>query len=110
GVIPSTTFIVRLENALAKKGIRIIITGQIASDFTATERKKIIGYKSSTGKVLLCIKYLLLFLIFRPHSLRKIFRFKLSKYRSIRKKINNFAKISPIIWHQPDIFHLQWAS
>lgn len=109
GVIPSTTFIERLILQLAENGVEIILHGLEKEKIKYPVKKiKVIGYKGSFSKVYVAIKYFLLIFFSNPKILPQLRKTYLQS--PTKQTFSNwFVKVAPIIWHQPDIFHLQWA-
>jgi colanic acid/amylovoran biosynthesis glycosyltransferase len=107
GVVPSSTFIERLIHGLAKKGLQIYLFG--------VQRRKPTLYnnvfhftitKKRVSRLLQFIKYSLL-LSFSCYKDKK----KLDVIISAQNKNARQLKIKyyPVLYHRPDIFHLQWA-
>lgn len=109
GSIPSTTFIERLIVGLAERGIEIILHGQKnESVLYNSEKIRVIGYSGPFSKLWLFISYFLAFLIIKPQGLKQLINI-FRETNSSRSFVNYFIRTAPIIWHEPDIFHLQWA-
>ncbi len=107
GVVPSSTFIERLIQGLAKKGLHIFLFGvqrkqptsiKNVFHFTCTKRK--------FCRLLQLFKYSFLLTFFRIKDKRKLDNYIGSQNRNSRQlKI----KYYPVLYRRPDIFHLQWA-
>ena len=69
---------------------------------------KVIGYRNKISKIWLMFKYIILFALTQPIGLSRLI--KCYSNQGLNPSfINWFARVAPIIWHKPDIFHLQWA-
>ncbi len=109
GHIPSSTFIERLINGIASDKIKVLIHGQIIKNIKYNSSNiKVIGYSDFLSKISISLKYGLLLLFLRPYEFFKTAKVCFEK-GNIRLFFHNWAKISPIIWCRPDIFHIQWA-
>ncbi|WP_432671694.1 glycosyltransferase family 4 protein [Flavobacterium sp. SM2513] len=108
GEIPSTTFVERLIVGLAQEGHSILLFGK---------RKKKIAYnngcvyqvsfkESKLSKLLFLAKYTFLLFFFRKRDKKELDAFILAHFKNQR-----VAKIKcyPVLWHKPDVFHVQWA-
>jgi colanic acid/amylovoran biosynthesis glycosyltransferase len=107
GIIPSTTFIERLISGLSKKGINIYLFGIQKSEISSRKKVHIIGYR--TGKLSkLC--YFLYFGCCLYLWKRKTKR-QLDSYLKAHQRfdLNTRLKCYPVLWHRPDMFHVQWA-
>ena len=109
GSIPSTVFIERLVEALAEKGLEVILHGRISArpDYS-TKRIKVIGYRSRFDEAFVAARYLLLFMLLRPQAYATLRRCYTTTSRS-KSFWRWFLEVGPILWHQPDVFHLQWT-
>lgn len=108
GEIPSTTFIERLIVGLAEGEIEVLLHGKKNKTVHYDSNKvKVIGFGNSLSKLFLAVKYFLLFVLVKPDSLLKLKKHYPQKTN--KSFINWFVINAPIVWHKPDIFHLQWA-
>ena len=109
GSIPSTTFIERLIVGLAESGIEVLLHGKINKTVSYDAKNiKIIGYRGKWDKFRVATKYATLFAFTNPRRLIKLVKsFPRGNYENAFT--NWFVIAAPIVWHQPDIFHLQWA-
>ncbi len=109
GTIPSTTFIERLVLGLAEEGVEIILHGKIIGEVRYQSKNvKKVGYAGGLHRIWLAFKFGSLFSLTRPGALIKLIK---CYPRSIFSGsfLNWFVRTGPIVWHKPDIFHLQWA-
>lgn len=108
GEIPSTTFIERLIRGLSDQGYQVLLFGYL---------KKKIRYNNSNifvaaytdnriQKLFHLFKYSLLLSLFKREAKKKLDDLILKKEKN---KTLLKIKYYPILWHQPDVFHLQWA-
>jgi len=107
GVVPSTTFIERLIIGLSKKSFKVFVFGYYKRKIKYDSSISIIAYKDNKiQKTYHFIKYSLLLFFFKNKDKTKLDAI----LRSNRKNIL-LAKVKcyPVLWHQPDIFHVQWA-
>jgi len=107
GEIPSTTFIERLISGLSKKGHFIVLFGSLKTSVSYNNNVLIKGYKN--GKILKLIylvKYTMLLFFFRYNEKKKLD--KILRLES-KNSLNNKVKCYPVLWHKPDVFHVQWA-
>jgi glycosyltransferase involved in cell wall biosynthesis len=107
GIVPSSTFIERLIQGLAKKGLHIYLFGVQRGKPTSFENVyHFTCTKKRFSRFLQLIKYSFLLTFFRSKDKRKLDAFIKSQNRNTRQlKI----KYYPVLYHRPDIFHLQWA-
>ncbi|MGJ8593514.1 MAG: glycosyltransferase family 4 protein [Aquaticitalea sp.] len=107
GEVPSETFIERLIDGLAKNGCIIYLFGV---------QKKRVAYSSNIllstythnrlTKFLHLIKYNVLLTLFRKNDKKKLDGILKSNSKN---RLYSKVKYYPVLWHKPDIFHLQWA-
>ncbi len=107
GVVPSSTFIERLIQGLAKKGLHIYLFGVQSKQPTSI--KNVFYFtctKKKLSRLLQLIKYSFLLTLFNKKGKRKLDKFIGSQDKNARQlKI----KYYPVLYRRPDIFHLQWA-
>ena len=108
GAIPSTTFIERLISGLAfNNTTEVLLFGSINKRVEYQGQVIRIGFrKTKWSKLLHFLKYNLLLKLFKNESRRKLDQILKSENR-----YNHFNRLKfyPVLWHQPDVFHLQWA-
>ncbi|VXC31580.1 conserved hypothetical protein [Flavobacterium sp. 9AF] len=106
GEIPSTTFIERLIMGLAESNNKIYLFGKQNKKIDYPKKVKLITYSNKISKAILLFKYTVLVTIFKNKDKKKLDQYIQLQPNNIRiKKI----KYYPVLWHSPDIFHLQWA-
>jgi len=106
GLVPSATFIERLIKGLANKGLHIYLFGVQKGKPTSLENVFYFTYTKKFSKLIHLIKYSLLLSLFKMKEKRKLDNIIASKNKNSRQlKI----KYDPVLYHRPDIFHLQWA-
>lgn len=106
GEIPPPTFIDRLINGLAEQNTEILLTGHLRKKVLyASTNIKIVGYSGRISKLWILLKYTFLLLLYKPKAKKK-----LDEWIHQNATNANLAKIRyyPILYFQPDIFHLQW--
>lgn len=107
GDIPSTTFIERLIKGISDSGSQVLLFGLIKQKTTYGNQVQVFGYKNTKGsKLWMLISYSCLLFLFKPAQKKRL--------DTILKKANKnsfYSKVKcyPVLWHQPDIFHVQWA-
>ena len=106
GVIPSTTFIERLIHELSKNDVRVYLFGQKTKPVKKSKNIYYITYSNRVHKFLLFLKYTLLLLVFKAKEKKKLDKIIRSKKKNLR---HLKTKYYPVLYHHPDIFHLQWA-
>lgn len=108
GDIPSTTFIERLIRGLSERDLQIILFGFLkTSNYNYNNSVSLVAYQNTRfHKALHLIKYTILLFLFKNRDKRKLDSILSSKSQnSLRDRV----KYYPVLWHKPNIFHLQWA-
>lgn len=104
GVVPNPTFIERLIIGIAENGVKVYLFGQLEKNMSYSDKNiRLIVYKSRFGKVFNAVTALFGLIFFRPKELIKYFQLRKSL------GIQFWLKEFPVLWHKPDIFHVQWA-
>ncbi|MFM7896818.1 MAG: glycosyltransferase family 4 protein, partial [Flavobacterium sp.] len=107
GEIPSTTFIERLIIGLSKKGCEVYLFGYLKSAKVYSNTIHVHGYNDNRIlKFYLLLKYSILLFLFKRKEKQKLEAIIRLRYKN--KPITKI-KYYPVLWHQPDVFHLQWA-
>ncbi|NRD20548.1 glycosyltransferase family 4 protein [Winogradskyella eckloniae] len=108
GVIPSSTFIERLITGLSiSNQCEIYLFGAEQQKLPYNNNVKIVGYRNSKlSKFIQLVKYSILLFFFKGKDKKKLDAILKSKNRKTRL---DKVKFYPVLWCQPDIFHLQWA-
>lgn len=107
GEIPSTTFIERLVTGLSRTPHTVYLFGAKTRNVSYNDSVIVVGYSHNRfRKFLNVLKYALLLSLFKSQDKRKL-------DQMLRSQSNNllYSKVKsyPVLWHRPDIFHLQWA-
>jgi colanic acid/amylovoran biosynthesis glycosyltransferase len=107
GDIPSTTFIERLIVGLSNADCNIYIFGFLKKKVSYNKSVSLFAYKNNKiSKAIFLIKYSLLLFLFKRREKAKLDGLlKLQSKNLLLDKV----KCYPVLWHKPDIFHLQWA-
>lgn len=106
GLVPSTTFIERLIQGLAHNGLHVYLFGLQRRQSTPLKNVFHFTYTKKFSKLFILIKYSFLLTLFKARDKRKLDAFIANQIKnSIQLKI----KYYPVLYHRPDIFHLQWA-
>ncbi len=108
GAVPSTTFIERLIAGVAESGYKVYLFGMLKKKtvYKQPNIHRVTYTDSYFQKAFHLLKYSLLLFVFKYKSKQKLDAFikGRSKYVSLSK-----IKYYPVLWHQPDILHIQWA-
>ena len=107
GAIPSTTFIERLIKGLGDAGYEIQLFGPCSKKYTYRKPIRVLGYSNNKlTKGFYLLFYTLLLQLFKARKKRRLDNF----LKTLNKPFH-LAKLQayPVLWHQPEIFHLQWA-
>lgn len=106
GAIPSSTFIERLIVGLSNTDTIVYLFGQQNRKVTYNKNVQVIGYGNKLSKLIVLLKYSILLGLKKPKEKKKLDQIiSVQKGNSILKKI----KYYPVLYYQPNIFHLQWA-
>ena len=107
GLIPTTTFVENLIKGLSKEKYKIYLFGTKRSKVIYDGNVEVKGNEDNqVHKFLILLKYTFLLMLFKPNNKRKL------DCHIRQKKINirlSKLKFYPVLWNQPDVFHLQWA-
>lgn len=108
GEVPSTTFIERLINGLSDEGYNVFLFGYLKKKtHYNSSRISVITYSDSRiQKMFRLIQYSLLLKLFKKDEKRHLD--KIIQQKGKNKRLSKI-KYYPVLWHKPDIFHLQWA-
>lgn len=110
GNIPSTTFIENLIEGLSENGFEILLFGKKGKKVKYNSNVKLFPTPgSNAGLLFFLLKESLTMLITNP----KLFLKSVSKIYRRKKSFPDFLKeagiLFPVLNHQPDVFHIQWA-
>ncbi len=106
GEIPSTTFIERLIVGIADTNIRVYLFGKQKSKINYPKSIKTFRYSTNISRYITVLRYTVLLTFFKPNAKKKLDSIIASQKGS--KKIKQL-KYYPVLYHKPDVFHLQWA-
>jgi glycosyltransferase involved in cell wall biosynthesis len=106
GEIPSTTFIERLIDGLATDGFQIFLFGWQKGSVSYAQNVSVFSYSNKWNKLCILLKYSFLLSVFKLNEKQR-----LDKIISNKKRNTTLYKVKyyPVLYHKPDIFHLQWA-
>lgn len=106
GEIPSTTFIERLVLGLSSADVTIYLFGKQKKKIKYPKNVKLFSYSNKISKFVVLLKYTVLLTLYKPKE-----KHKLDKIIASEKGNNQLKKIKyyPVLYHKPEIFHLQWA-
>lgn len=106
GTIPSSTFIERMIEGLASNGFKVSLFGLQLKKGSYPKNVTVYSYSNQFNKLCILVKYTLLLSLFKASDKKKLDAI-------IAKKSNNKTlhkiKYYPVLYHKPDVFHLQWA-
>ena len=105
GVSPSTTFIERLIFGLSESNSQILLVGRRNEELKYNSNVVNATYKNLFTQLFFILKYYLTLSI--EH--KKLIGTQIKLQSSLREKLKKLSEISPVLWHKPDIFHIQWA-
>ncbi|WP_452227728.1 glycosyltransferase family 4 protein [Lacinutrix sp. MEBiC02404] len=107
GDIPSTTFIERLIQGLSNTGNSIYLFGFVKKKTKYPDSVSVFGYRNTRlRKALHYLKYSFLLFCFKHKEKRKLDRIlKEQSENVLLAKVKSY----PVLWHKPDVFHVQWA-
>ncbi|WP_026753215.1 glycosyltransferase family 4 protein [Sediminibacter sp. Hel_I_10] len=107
GEIPSTTFIERLIVGLSKKDCKVYLFGVLSQRMSYNASVKLLGYRQNRlFKLLYLLKYNSLLFFTKAAQKKQFDRFLKSEGRN---DLYSKVKYYPVLYYQPDVFHLQWA-
>lgn len=107
GEIPPPTFIDRLINGLAEYENEVLLVGNLTKKVSYKSTNiKVIGYSGRISKFWILLKYSLLLYFYKKEE-----KIKLDHWLTKNRKNSIISRVRyyPILYHKPDIFHLQWA-
>jgi glycosyltransferase involved in cell wall biosynthesis len=106
GVSVSTTFIERLIKGLAKAETSIYIFGADTGKPIQNKNVYYRVYGRKRHKLFMLLKYTVLLMLFKPKEKKALDAIIAG---SDKKKHLLQLKYYPVLYYQPDIFHIQWA-
>lgn len=107
GDVPSTTFIERLINGLSNSGHQVYLFGFIKSKLNYSSSVSVFAYRNTKiQKALFLLKYSLLLFLFKNKEKSKLDHILKRKSKNL---LLDKVKSYPVLWHKPDVFHVQWA-
>ena len=107
GELPTTVFVQRLVDGLAKTGSRVIVMGKIKGYLSPSSSGiQIIGAREGLSLFFLFLKYFTLLRFKKPGQKKKLDVLLQQKAQYSWKKR---AFYYPVLYYQPNVFHLQWA-
>ncbi|MGC1631336.1 MAG: glycosyltransferase family 4 protein, partial [Gelidibacter sp.] len=107
GEIPSTTFIERLITGVAASGTDVILFGSLHKQPAYISQVKVVGYRSTRlSKFWHLLRFTVLLTLFKRAEKKR-----LDRYLKQQQTTDLYTKVKfyPILWYQPDVFHVQWA-
>jgi glycosyltransferase involved in cell wall biosynthesis len=107
GELPTTVFIQRLVDGLARSGTHVLLIGKAKKKITSTTTNvTVLSAREGVLMFLLFLKFSLLLLIKKSKNKKRLDNHLIeSGLYSWKKR----AFYYPVLYYQPDVFHLQWA-
>ncbi|HKO76854.1 MAG TPA: glycosyltransferase family 4 protein [Flavobacterium sp.] len=106
GEIPSTTFIERLVDGMANSGYSVYLFGTLKKKKRYSQNVKVMAYSNRFEKAVQFLYYSFLLAVFQRKNKNKLVDLLAQQGNdSYAAKV----KYYPVLYHRPDIFHLQWA-
>src|SRR5690606_30573434 len=108
GEIPSTTFIERLVDGISKRGVKVYLFGlqKKKKPYSHPNICEVSHTENRFNKLFNLLKYSILLFFFRNKEKRKLDAFIKNHCTNHRRAR---LKFYPVLYHRPDIFHIQWA-
>ncbi|MFN4198448.1 MAG: glycosyltransferase family 4 protein [Flavobacterium sp.] len=107
GELPTTVFIQRLVDGLAKSGTRVLLMGKVKGKLKInSSRIRIIGARQGLFHLFLFLKYFTLLQFQKPGQKKKLDVLLQQRGLYSWKKR---AFYYPVLYYHPDVLHLQWA-
>lgn len=106
GSILSTTFIERLIQGVSKGSNTVFLFGELKKKGNYNKNVVVSGYSGKINKLFRLIWFSLLLTLFKRPEKRKLDQWINTRNRN---KLLLKIKCYPVLWYQPDVFHLQWA-
>lgn len=108
GEIPSTTFIERLLLGLSKREVKVYLFGaQKKKIHYPNSNIRVISYTQNRfNKLFNLLKYTILVFFYKNKEKKILDRFIKENFTNPRLAR---LKFYPVLYHTPDLFHLQWA-
>lgn len=106
GVSKNPTFIERLISGLAARGIDLLVFGADMGKIQHSPRVHYYLYRGKMGKLFTLLKYSLLLFFTKNQEKKKLDAIIKKQTKPLRLLQ---LKYYPVLYHKPDIFHLQWA-
>jgi colanic acid/amylovoran biosynthesis glycosyltransferase len=109
GVIPSTTFVEHLIEAIAENHeVYLFGTQQKPKTYNAKTINVYANSTSTTKNLGIALYRFLLIVVSHPKRLKILFS-EVKKQNGFYQKRTVFMRVLPVILYKPDIFHVQWA-
>lgn len=107
GASKSTTFIERLIKGLIENNVKVLVFGVANGTSFQSESIKYHTYNGKINKLSRLCKYTLLLTLFKTKDKKKLD--KIIKSNTTESKHLLRLKYYPVLYYNPDIFHLQWT-
>lgn len=108
GSIPGTTFIEQLIAGVSEYH-QVLLFGRKAKEYQKKQSVRIVAHGNSTIKnILITFGRTILLAVQNPKRI-KVLRKQLQSKRTRYQKRQAWIKITPVLLHLPNVFHIQWA-
>lgn len=106
GEIPSTTFVERLVEGFAASGHGVYLFGQLKKRKKYTGNVTVISYSNRFKRLWHFIYYSVVLMVYKNPDKKKLDQLLIQQKKDT---VVHKAKYYPVLYHHPEIFHLQWA-
>ncbi len=106
GVVPSTTFIERLNTGLSGIGFQILLFGNRRIKKSSNKNIHYYTHTNKLSKLFQLIKYSVLLSLFKLKDKKKL-DLIIDAFGKNKRLLK--VKYYPVLYHSPDIFHIQWT-
>src|SRR5690606_32830315 len=107
GEVPSTVFIERFISGISRNGCQVYLFGSLKKRTSYNRNVRLVTYsENKIQKSYHFLKYGFLLFLFRNKSKKKLDNIIKSQPGN---RLLSKTKYYPVLWHRPDIFHIQWA-
>ncbi len=107
GEIPSTTFIERLITGVADSGTDVVLFGALHKQPIYNSRVKVVGYRPTRlSKFWYLFRFTVLLTLYKRKEKKRLDRYLKQQHTT---DLYTKVKYYPVLWYEPDVFHIQWA-
>jgi colanic acid/amylovoran biosynthesis glycosyltransferase len=107
GEVPPVSFLERLAMCLSQMEYRVLLMGTVRRKIVYDSPfLQVVGPSTGWTRYLFFLRYAFLLFVFQPKAKQKLDRMLRKEGRFT---FSHRIKFYPVLYHQPDVFHLQWA-